>query len=359
MTAHLIPILFALFLWWFSTGAVIYLDGLPRRTYRWSFLAMSALAVVAIVGIAETRNDTSVTAAYLAFTYGLILWAWIELAFYAGIITGPRTTPCACPRGTVSLRHAWHATETLLYNQLLCLVAALGLAIATWESANPLALWTFVLLWVLQCSAKLNVFLGVRNLNEAFLPQHMAHLRHFMRKSEINPFLPVSITVGTIACVMLVVAAHNADAAAGPSVGYALLATLLALGILEHWLLVLPIPAERLWSWSLTDGHVRGDDATDDNWRFDLAPTCDETALSQLLEGIAGGDYGAVQRLEGVARDRSGLVTFAAAPGRKHISRLEDCDHQQIGCAHAIGQRIDKARLQAAFLACRDRRFAT
>lgn len=34
-------------------------------------------------------------------------------------------------------------------------------------------------------------------------------------------------------------------------VGYALLATLLALAIIEHWFFVLPIPAASLWRWSL------------------------------------------------------------------------------------------------------------
>ena len=27
------PILFALFVWWFSTGAIVFLDGLPPRTF--------------------------------------------------------------------------------------------------------------------------------------------------------------------------------------------------------------------------------------------------------------------------------------------------------------------------------------
>ena len=39
MTAYLPPIFFALFVWWFSTGVILYLDGLPVRTFKWSRLA--------------------------------------------------------------------------------------------------------------------------------------------------------------------------------------------------------------------------------------------------------------------------------------------------------------------------------
>ena len=34
MSAVAFPVLCTLFVWWFSTGAILYLDGLPRRTHR-------------------------------------------------------------------------------------------------------------------------------------------------------------------------------------------------------------------------------------------------------------------------------------------------------------------------------------
>jgi hypothetical protein len=33
--------------------------------------------------------------------------------------------------------------------------------------------------------------------------------------------------------------------------GYALVSSLLALAVLEHWFMVLPLPSERLWNWAL------------------------------------------------------------------------------------------------------------
>ena len=38
-----LPLVYALFVWWFSTGVIIYLDNLPRRTHRWSMLAATVL----------------------------------------------------------------------------------------------------------------------------------------------------------------------------------------------------------------------------------------------------------------------------------------------------------------------------
>jgi hypothetical protein len=46
---------------------------------------------------------------------------------------------------------------------------------------------------------------------------------------------------------------ERAAAAATPfrAVGDTLLATMLILGVVEHWFLVLPLPLSELWSWSI------------------------------------------------------------------------------------------------------------
>ena len=45
-----LPLLATLFIWWFSTGLILYLDGLPRSTYKWSMLWATVLAAVAFAG---------------------------------------------------------------------------------------------------------------------------------------------------------------------------------------------------------------------------------------------------------------------------------------------------------------------
>ena len=59
MTEYVLPVVIAAFLWWFSTGLVLLLDGLPRTTYRWSLMASSGLALIGLAAIAATARDSS------------------------------------------------------------------------------------------------------------------------------------------------------------------------------------------------------------------------------------------------------------------------------------------------------------
>ena len=44
-----LPLLFAIGVWWFSTGVILYLDGLPRRTFKWTLLGTTVLLFAALV----------------------------------------------------------------------------------------------------------------------------------------------------------------------------------------------------------------------------------------------------------------------------------------------------------------------
>ncbi|MFO1035489.1 MAG: putative photosynthetic complex assembly protein PuhE [Geminicoccaceae bacterium] len=250
MAAFALPILYALFVWWFSTGVIIYLDGLPRRTYRWSMLGATIVFVLSLYGLAATAEDNTVRGAYLAFTFGLLAWGWHEISYFMGYVTGPRSVPC--PEGCSGWKHFVHAIETGLWHELAIVASALVVVSFTWSGGNEIGLWTFMVLWWMRMSAKLNVFFGVRNLNEQFLPDHLHYLKSFLKKKPMNLFFPVSVTVSTIVNVALVEAALAPDATAHEVAGYTFLATLMALAVLEHWFLVLPLPAEKLWNWSMT-----------------------------------------------------------------------------------------------------------
>jgi putative photosynthetic complex assembly protein 2 len=249
MTLHGYPALYLLAIWWFTTGLIIYLDGLPPRTFRWSFLGTTVLFGLALVGMALTRDDASVRGAYLAFTCGVLAWGWQEVSFYMGYVTGPRRRPC--PEGCRGLPHFWHAIETSLYHELAIIASAAAVATVTRGGANQVAWWTFLVMWWMHQSAKLNVFLGVRNLNEEFLPEHLRFLRSFLTKRSMNLLFPVSVTVSTVVAAMLL------DRASGPAVppfeavAFTFVGGLMVLAILEHWFLVLPLPAASLWSWGL------------------------------------------------------------------------------------------------------------
>ena len=249
MSLYALPVLFALFVWWFSTGIIMYLDGLPRRTFRWSMVGATVLLAVSLWGLAAGSTDTSVRGAYLAFTWGVLAWGWQEISFYMGFVTGPRSQPC--PEGCSGWRHFGHAIQTSLWHELAIIAAAIVVVTLTWGGANQVGTWTFMVLWWMHQSAKLNVFLGVRNLNEEFLPEHLQFLRSFLTKKPMNLLFPVSVTVSTVIAVRLVQAAIAPGAGAFHAAGFTFLATMMVLAILEHWLLVLPLPAAALWGWSL------------------------------------------------------------------------------------------------------------
>jgi len=255
MCQYAFPILYALFVWWFSTGLIIYLDGLPRHTFRWSMLGATALLVVSLYGLAASSADTTVSGAYASFTYGMLVWGWQEVSFLMGPVTGPRSEPC--PEGCSGWRHFGHAVMAILYHELAIVASAVAVVVATWGGANQVGAWTFVILWLMRVSAKLNVYLGVLNLNEEFLPEHLGFIKSFLRRKPMNLLFPFSVTIATVFSTILWQRALATGATPFQEAAYTFLGGMLAFGILEHWFLVLPLPSAALWSWSLRSHHPR------------------------------------------------------------------------------------------------------
>ncbi|MEM9590326.1 MAG: putative photosynthetic complex assembly protein PuhE [Pseudomonadota bacterium] len=240
---------FALFLWWFSTGAVLYVVGLPKRTHGWSMLGLSALSFLALILITVSSSETSVLGAYCAFTCAIVVWAWHEMSFLTGLVTGPSRD--VCPADSKGWRRFAAAAGTLIYHEV-AIVFTLGLvAVMTWGAPNKFAFWTLLVLWIMRLSTKFNVFLGVPNLTEEFLPSCLSFLKSYFRKRPMNLLFPVSVTLSTMATWVLIVQA--ADGSSGFAIaGFTMLAALMALAVLEHWFLVLPLPVADLWRWGLS-----------------------------------------------------------------------------------------------------------
>src|SRR4028119_209568 len=249
MAEHGPPALYTVFVWWFATGLILHLDGLRPETFRWSMAGATAVGGVARGGPRAGAADPVVRGAYLAFTCAVLVWGWVEISFLTGWLTGPRKTPCepGCrgwPRFVAAL-------GALLWGELAILVAAALVVSLTWGGPNQIGTGTFLILWAMRLSAKLNVFLGVRNLAESFLPDHLSYLRTFFRRRPANALFPFSVIGSTIVCAMLFRTASAPDADAFQAVGFTLLGTLMALAVLEHWFMVLPLPFEALWRWGL------------------------------------------------------------------------------------------------------------
>lgn len=246
MQPYLLPACYALLVWWLSTGLIIWLDNLPARTFRWSMAGYTALLLLALQQLAAGAQDASLAGAYAAFTWGVIAWGWQEMSFFMGFVTGPRRVAEAAACGP--WRHFLHGVQACLYHELAILLTASLVLAATWGAPNQVGAWTFLAIWGARQSAKLNVFLGVRNLNLEFLPDHLAYLRSFLRCRPMNLLFPVSVSLGT---VLVLVLARHAAAATDPAraAGLTFVTSMLALAVTEHWLMVLPLPFARLWAW--------------------------------------------------------------------------------------------------------------
>ena len=61
----------------------------------------------------------------------------------------------------------------------------------------------------------------------------------------------MSVTVSTVALAVLVHKAMTVENDPFELLAFTFYIVILALGLLEHWFLVLPIPAEALWNWSV------------------------------------------------------------------------------------------------------------
>lgn len=249
MTSPWIAALFALFSWWFSTGAILmavrYADRSGARARMVLTLGALPLLMLGIWGYAHTLGQP---APYGAFLSVLAIWGWIELSFLTGAITGPNRHDC--PSNTPEWERFLRAWGTVAYHEMLLTAVLILLWVYGTGAPNTIGLWTFTVLYAARISAKLNLYFGVPRINTEFLPRTLSHLASHFRRAKLNWAFPISITALSFAtaCWLDRLALAPDPIAA---TGFALLASITALALLEHWLMVLPVPDAKLWRWML------------------------------------------------------------------------------------------------------------
>lgn len=241
------PLVFSIAVWWLSTGIILRLvDGAgPGRQAR-ALVAASLALTLGLAGVVLTRDMTTPLGAYLAFVSALLVWSWQEITFLVGLVTGPNRQPCPEVKGWA---RAWHAFRTIAHHEAALVLLGAAVILPSWDAANPVAYQTFLVLWAMRLSAKLNLFLGVKNFYESFLPPSLHYLLTYFSRRSFNLFFPVSLSLATLVAVFLWEQAWLGESAYEIAAS-SLVASLLALAILEHLLLVLPIHPERLWRWA-------------------------------------------------------------------------------------------------------------
>ena len=242
---------FALFTWWFSTGVIMLIvrraDRSGGHAHRIAVLAGLPLVVVGAIGAAMSAGDASTTAAYVGFVSALAIWAWIELSFLTGAITGPGRE--ACPPSASGVDRVFRAWNAIAHHEIALLAGLLAVIVAS-HGEMTIALSTYLILLAARISAKLNLFFGVPRINFEFIPLPLDHMKRYFRQGPVTAAFPVAI-LGLSGLMIYLVGRITDATGSAQATGAVLLATLTALALLEHLLMVLPLPDAKLWRWML------------------------------------------------------------------------------------------------------------
>ena len=242
----ILPVIYTIFLWWFSTGIIFIVYRRSRKFVQWSFVVGTMALVVAFIGIWFTRSLNHPRDIYLAVTCGIVVWAWQVAGYYLGFITGPHSKHYLVDdegweRNLINrFRLALHFS---MYHEILAAATCVLIAALTWSSANRWALWMYLALWLMHISARLNVFLGVRNFRIELLPKQMHYIGGLLGKRPVNALFPFSVIILSSVALLLFHQGIQLDASSAHIAGFISIGTMMILGIIEHVMLILPIPA--------------------------------------------------------------------------------------------------------------------
>lgn len=244
-----LPIVFSVFSWWISTGFVLWLINRPVRAHRAIGRVTTILGIAATVAIIPLREETTVAGAYLGFLVGLMLWAWHEVMFLLGFVSGPRKTPC--PPGLSPAKRFWVSTQAILHHEIGIAAHALVIALLSIGASNAAPAVTFCVLWAMKVSAKLLVFFGAPNIPEEFLPPHLRYLGSYFAKTPHPPAALCALGITSAAAISMVFMVRAAMPGDFAHTILVLLTTLTGLAVLEHVALVVRLPDRALFSWAL------------------------------------------------------------------------------------------------------------
>ena len=247
------PLVYAGVLWFVATGAVLALDSRNAASFGRSLVLTGSLACMGLVAVAYTANDPSPLAAYVAFTASLMIWGWHELAFLTGAAAGPRRE--LLPAGSTGWARFRLSAATLIHHEIALALTLAFLAGLSWNAANPVAAQAFGLLFAMRLSTKLNIFVGVPHFDTAMLPPHLAYLGSYFRTRPAG--IAMAASLAALAALAIWLGTRAVSLSGGAAVGASLVFALVALGLLEHLFLVVPVKDASLWRWAKANNAFR------------------------------------------------------------------------------------------------------
>lgn len=233
--------------WWAATGLII-ASQRDETTRTAAFAAASALGLLGAWFIHRSRGEATASGARHGLAGAALLWTWVAIALYGGFVVGPGGRPVAADASRLTL--ALEAVRSIAFHEAAALtVVALAVAL-TWRSPNRFAVRTLTAFWATNQLAKLNVFAGVANPGERFLPDWLRFLEVYFGPAQNTVLLPLSVLVLAAAGTWLLArAVRGRDPYAREGDG--MIGWLVLLAALEHALLGISWNAP-LWDVFLT-----------------------------------------------------------------------------------------------------------
>lgn len=251
-------VLIAIGVWWLSTGLVL---AMVHRSERGGWRTVHIMPLMTLFGVIGFglmlfgAGQTTPLGSYAGFLGALLIWAWHEAAFLTGAIIGRRTGEC--PPGLTGFARFRAAWEAICDHEIAILVTGVALWLALAGSDNLFGLAAFGLLWGMRISAKLLIFFGAPHAVSELMPRRIAHLKSYFRTDRVTPLFFVLMAAATAVFAVLVIGAGRATQDHS-MVGHILLASFMALAILEHLILVIPVSDTALWRWAVPGAAPKG-----------------------------------------------------------------------------------------------------
>ncbi len=241
------PTLIAMLAWWLGTGIILLMVRLPQGSFPIARGFWTLISLAALFFISRSMRDNSNSSTYIGFISTIVIWGWHELAFLTGWICGSRKIKLDpnlrfWQRFKQSVEAIWHHELALFIN----LIVLMALQV---NQPNHTAICTFTLLWLMRLSSKLNLFFGVPQVGEQYLPNHLMYMASYFKKCSVGPFFYFSIGISTIVWTLIIFQIQSGQVQI--TLHWILLAALLGLAIVEHILMMIPFSIESVWGWAL------------------------------------------------------------------------------------------------------------
>jgi putative photosynthetic complex assembly protein 2 len=238
----------AILAWWGSTGLIVLAVRSFEQRHGLVMIGAAFMAALGLAALIASADSATATGAFVAFIGTLLIWAFFEVAFLLGWITGPRKTPL--PIGANSSQRFKFAAETVIHHELALVATLVFLGITMWGSANHVGVMIFALLWVMRLASKFILFLGARHSLSEMMPPRLAYLQSYFRTDRTTILFPIVLALGLTNLVFLTRAAVLSDV---PFfiVAHALAATFMLLALTELVFLNLPFRDSALWAWAM------------------------------------------------------------------------------------------------------------